>query len=182
MLSAEMWGLFSYSQTRPNILQNPDKIRMQGAESVTPQKLCRTFRITQLQRSSLHIEKHLVSQRIQECMMTLEALEDRMQEIEEGIVHSTHTVGSIHSFMDQVGVPIPDMSEQVASSILFSEVSHSFFHISKLLSVINRMAEMAGIHGSMRRKTGPCQDDVPRSSSCVSCVSSILVHRRLIFL
>lgn len=98
---------------------DPDEI--QGSERVTPQKLRRSFKITQLKRSSLHIEKRLVSQRILECEITLQALKERMSEIEKGIVHSTRTVGKIHSFMDQIGVSIPDMPEHVASSIMFSE-------------------------------------------------------------
>ncbi len=59
--------------------------------------------------------------------MTLEALEDWMLELEEGIIHSTNTVGNMHTFMDQIGVPIPDMTEHIAASIMFSEVSPSLF-------------------------------------------------------
>ena len=94
MLPVEMWASWHYLHTHPNILQEPDKSRVQGCTS--PQSIHCTFRITQLKRSTLHFEKCLVSQRIEECKMTLEALEDRMLELEEGIVHSTHTVGNMH--------------------------------------------------------------------------------------
>ena len=123
MLPVEMWASWHYLHTHPNILQEPDKTWVQGCTS--PQSIRRTFRITQLKRSSLHFEKCLVSQRIEECKMTLEALEDRMLELEEGIVHSTHTVGNMHSFMDQIGILIPDVPEHIAASIMFLEVSPS---------------------------------------------------------
>jgi hypothetical protein len=54
-----------------------------------------------------------------------------MEEIERGIVHSTTAVGTMHSLMDQVGIPIPDMPEHMALAILCLEVrlsQHSDYH------------------------------------------------------
>jgi hypothetical protein len=82
----------------------------------------------QLKHSSLHLEKRLVSQRILEHQVSLHVLREQMEEIERGIVHSTTAIGTIHSWMDQVGVPIPDVPEHVASAILCLEVRLS--HLS----------------------------------------------------
>lgn len=87
------------------------------------QNLRRSFHLTQLKRSSLHLEKRLVSQKILEHEISLEALKERMLDIDTKITSTTHAVGSLHSYMDQVGVPIPDMSEDVAASILYHEVT-----------------------------------------------------------
>jgi hypothetical protein len=84
--------------------------------------------IMQLKHSSLHLEKRLVSQRILEHEVSLQVLREWMEEIERGIVHSTTAVGSMHSLMDQVGIPIPDMPEHMALAILCLEVRLS--HLS----------------------------------------------------
>lgn len=52
-----------------------------------------------------------------------------------GIVNSAAAVGTMHSFMDQVGIPIPDMPEHVASAIMCSEVRPS--HISDYLATMH---------------------------------------------
>jgi len=59
--------------------------------------------------------------------MTIEALEERMLELEEVIIHSTNTVGNMHTFMDQMGVPIPDMTEHIAASYVFGGQPKPFF-------------------------------------------------------
>jgi hypothetical protein len=119
-----LWELSPYLCIHANILQEPDPTQA----PVTPQKLRCSFWITQLKHSSLHLEKRLVSQRILEHEVSLQVLRERMEEIERGIVHSTTAVGSMHSLMDQVGIPIPDMPEHVALAILCSEVRLS--HLS----------------------------------------------------
>ena len=111
-----------YLHIHANILQESDQTQ------VSPQKIHCSFRITQLKRSSLHLEKQFVTQRILEHEVSLQVLKERMEEIEKDIDHSTTVVGTMHSYMDQVGIPIPDMPEQVASAILCSEVRLS--HIS----------------------------------------------------
>jgi hypothetical protein len=77
----------------------------------------RSFHLTQLKCSSLHLEKRLVSQKI------LQDLKERMFDVEKNISNTTLAVGNLHCYMDQVCVPVPDMSENVASSIMFSEVT-----------------------------------------------------------
>jgi hypothetical protein len=57
----------------------------------------------------------LVSQKIQEHEISLEALEERMPDIEKNITSATLAVGDLHCYMDQVGVPVPGISENVAS-------------------------------------------------------------------
>lgn len=114
-----------YLHIYANILQESNQTQ------VTPQKIRRSFWVTQLKHSSLHLEKRLVSQRILEHEASLQILKERMEEIERDIDHSTASVGNMHSLMDQVGIPIPDMPEHVAVAILLSEVrkSHlSYYH------------------------------------------------------
>jgi hypothetical protein len=65
----------------------------------------------------------LVSQKILEYEMSLQALRERMLDLETNIKNATLAVGSLHCYMDEVGVPVPDMSENVASSIFFFEVT-----------------------------------------------------------
>ena len=114
-----------YLHIYANILQESNQTQ------VTPQKIRCSFWVTQLKHSSLHLEKRLVSQRILEHEASLQILKERMEEIERDIDHSTASVGNMHSLMDQVGIPIPDMPEHVAAAILLSEVrkSHlSYYH------------------------------------------------------
>ncbi|KAH9012736.1 hypothetical protein EDB84DRAFT_1582964 [Lactarius hengduanensis] len=85
------------------------------------QNLRRSVHLTQLQRSSLHLEKRLIKQKIEEHKISLQALEEQLVDVENSIASTTHAVGSLHCYMDQVGVPIPDMAEHVAAPILFSE-------------------------------------------------------------
>ncbi|KAH9011254.1 hypothetical protein EDB84DRAFT_1445269 [Lactarius hengduanensis] len=70
---------------------------------------------------SLHLEKRLIKQKIEEHKISLQALEEQLVDVENSIASTTHAVGSLHCYMDQVGVPIPDMAEHVAAPILFSE-------------------------------------------------------------
>ncbi|KAH9025769.1 hypothetical protein EDB84DRAFT_1440316 [Lactarius hengduanensis] len=72
-------------------------------------------------RSSLHFEKRLIKQKIEEHEISLQALKERMVDVENNIASTTHAVGTLHCYMDQVGIPIPDMAEHVAASIVFSE-------------------------------------------------------------
>jgi hypothetical protein len=51
--------------------------------------------------------------------MSLQALKEQMLDIEKNISNTTLAVGNLHCYMDQVCVPIPDMSENMASSICF---------------------------------------------------------------
>ncbi|KAH9014885.1 hypothetical protein EDB84DRAFT_1527980, partial [Lactarius hengduanensis] len=95
------------------------KLHVSARES--GQNLRRSFHLTQLQRSSLHLEKCLIKQRIEEHEISIQALKERMVDVENSIASTTHAVGSLHCYMDQVGVPIPDMAEHVAASTMFSE-------------------------------------------------------------
>ncbi|KAH8976471.1 hypothetical protein EDB86DRAFT_2840627 [Lactarius hatsudake] len=72
-------------------------------------------------RSSLHLEKRLVRQKIEEHEISLQALKERMADIENDIASTTYAVGTLHCYMDQNGIPVPDMAEHVAASIVFSE-------------------------------------------------------------
>ncbi|KAH8999943.1 hypothetical protein EDB86DRAFT_3075213 [Lactarius hatsudake] len=85
------------------------------------QNLRRSFYLTQLQRGSLHLEKRLIKQKIKEHEISLQALKERMADVEKNIASTTNAVISMHCYMDQVGVPIPDMPEHVAASIMFSD-------------------------------------------------------------
>ncbi|KAH9013366.1 hypothetical protein EDB84DRAFT_1533030 [Lactarius hengduanensis] len=95
------------------------KLRVSARES--GQNLRRSFHLTQLQRSSLHLEKCLIKQKIEEHEISIQALKERMVDVENSIASTTHAFGSLHCYMDQVSVPIPDMAEHVAASTMFSE-------------------------------------------------------------
>ncbi|KAH9054549.1 hypothetical protein EDB83DRAFT_2316301 [Lactarius deliciosus] len=95
------------------------ELRISARES--GQNLRRSFHLTQLRRSSLHLEKRLIKQKIEEHEISLQALKERMVDVENSIASTTDAVGSLHCFMDQVGITIPDMAEHVAASIVFSE-------------------------------------------------------------
>ncbi|KAH9002189.1 hypothetical protein EDB86DRAFT_3073992 [Lactarius hatsudake] len=71
--------------------------------------------------SSLHLEKCLVRQKIEEHEISLQALKEWIADIENDIASTTYAVGTLHCYMDQNGIPIPDMVEHVAASIVFSE-------------------------------------------------------------
>ncbi|KAH8982324.1 hypothetical protein EDB86DRAFT_3126959 [Lactarius hatsudake] len=94
-------------------------LRVSARESA--RNIRRSFHLTQLQRSSLHLEKRLVRQKIEEHEISLQALKERMADIENDIASTTYAVGTLHCYMDQNGIPIPDMAEHVAASIVFSE-------------------------------------------------------------
>jgi hypothetical protein len=95
--------------------------------------LRRSFRLTQLKRSSLHLEKRLVSQKILEHKISLQALNERMLDIETNIANVTLAAGELHCYMDETGIPIPDTPDHVVSSIMYSEVTlASFFHDAHL--------------------------------------------------
>ena len=96
---------------------------MQASAPTTRRNLRHTFHLTQLKRSSLHLERCLVFQKMQEHEMSLEALKERMLDLEKNITSTTLAVGDLHCYMNKVGVPIPDIPENVASSIMFSEVT-----------------------------------------------------------
>jgi hypothetical protein len=66
------------------------------AAKAASRNLRRSYHLRQLKRSSLHLEKRLVSQRIQEHEISLQALKERMLDLEEDIASSTLTVGSLH--------------------------------------------------------------------------------------
>ncbi|KAH9033654.1 hypothetical protein EDB84DRAFT_1488286 [Lactarius hengduanensis] len=84
-------------------------------------ELRRTFHLTQLKRSSLHLEKCWVKQKIEEHEITLQALKERMSNIEENITSTTSKVDRLHCFMDRIGVSIPDVPDLIAASIFLSE-------------------------------------------------------------
>jgi hypothetical protein len=50
-----------------------------------------------------------------------------MLDIEKNISNTTLAVGNLHCYMDRVGVPVHDLSENVATSIMFSEVTLTLF-------------------------------------------------------
>ncbi|KAH9011300.1 hypothetical protein EDB84DRAFT_1569837 [Lactarius hengduanensis] len=85
------------------------------------QSIHRSFHLNQLQHSSLHIEKCLIRQRIEEHEISLQALKEQMVDVENNIASTTHAVGTLHCYMDQVSIPIPDMVKHVATAIVFSE-------------------------------------------------------------
>ncbi|KAH8994409.1 hypothetical protein EDB86DRAFT_3078277 [Lactarius hatsudake] len=95
------------------------ELRVSTRESA--RNIRRSFHLTQLQRSSLHLEKRLVRQKIEEHEISLQALKERMADIENDIASTTYAVGTLHCYMDQNGIPVPDMAEHVAASIVFSE-------------------------------------------------------------
>ncbi|KAH8978294.1 hypothetical protein EDB86DRAFT_3090838 [Lactarius hatsudake] len=95
------------------------KLRVSARESA--RNIRRSFHLTQLQCSSLHLEKRLVRQKIEEHEISLQALKERMDDIENDIASTTYAVGTLHCYMDQNGIPVPDMAEHVAASIVFSE-------------------------------------------------------------
>ncbi|KAH8994739.1 hypothetical protein EDB86DRAFT_2829778 [Lactarius hatsudake] len=86
------------------------------------QDLRRSFHLTQLKRSTLHLEKCWVKQKIEEHEITLQALKERMSNIEENITSTTFKVDRLHCCMDRLGVSIPDMPDLIAASIFLSEV------------------------------------------------------------
>ncbi|KAI9429354.1 hypothetical protein H4582DRAFT_2089420 [Lactarius indigo] len=96
------------------------ELRVSARES--SRNLRRSFHLTQLQRSSLHLEKRLISQKILEHEISLQALRERMVDVENNIATTTRAVGNLHYYMDQVGVSIPDIPDHVAASIMSSEV------------------------------------------------------------
>jgi hypothetical protein len=69
----------------------------------------------------------LIGQRIQEHEISLQVLKEQMLDIEKNIASTTDTVCSLHSYMDQVGVSVPDMPDHIAASITF-EVSLNLLH------------------------------------------------------
>ncbi|KAI9443054.1 hypothetical protein H4582DRAFT_2072125 [Lactarius indigo] len=77
--------------------------------------------------SSLHLEKCLVKQKIEEHEITLQVLKEQMSNIEESVTSTTFMVGRLHCFMDRVGVSIPDMQDHIAASIFLPEVSLALF-------------------------------------------------------
>ncbi|KAH9011171.1 hypothetical protein EDB83DRAFT_2517833 [Lactarius deliciosus] len=85
------------------------------------QDLRRSFHLTQLKRSTLHLEKCWVKQKIEEHEITLQALKERMSNIEENITSTTFKVDRLHCCMDRLGVSIPDMPDLIAASIFLSE-------------------------------------------------------------
>ena len=121
---------------------------MQASAPTTCRNLCRTFHLTQLKRSSLHLERHLVFQKMQEHEMSLEALKERMLDLEKNITSTTLAVGDLHCYMNKVSIPIPDIPENVASSIMFSEVTLTLlFHIApRLTCLTGPKRRIAGCH------------------------------------
>jgi hypothetical protein len=101
---------------------------------VTHRNVGCSFHLTQLKRSSLHLEKCLVSQKILEHEISLQALKERMLDIEKNISNTTLAVGNLHCYMDWVGVPVHDLLENVATSIMFSEVTLAPFHVASRLT------------------------------------------------
>ncbi|KAH8999793.1 hypothetical protein EDB86DRAFT_2828081 [Lactarius hatsudake] len=81
-----------------------------------------SFHLTQLKRSTLHLEKCWVKQKIEEHEITLQALKERMSNIEENITSTTFKVDRLHCCMDRLGISIPDMPDLIAASIFLSEV------------------------------------------------------------
>ncbi|KAH9035983.1 hypothetical protein EDB83DRAFT_2524835 [Lactarius deliciosus] len=69
-------------------------------EAGQDQDLCRSFHLTQLKRSSLHLEKCWVKQKIEEHEIALQVLKERMTDIEESIASTTSKVDRLHCFMD----------------------------------------------------------------------------------
>ncbi|KAH9167019.1 hypothetical protein EDB89DRAFT_2245874 [Lactarius sanguifluus] len=108
-------------------VQNDDTIlkpKLHISVRESSQNLRRSFYLTQLQHGSLHLEKHLVKQKIEEHEISLQALKEWMADVEtrKNIASTTNAVISMHCYMDQVGIPIPDMLEHVATSIMFSDL------------------------------------------------------------
>ncbi|KAH9048641.1 hypothetical protein EDB83DRAFT_2317387 [Lactarius deliciosus] len=114
-------GSMLLSHPEYNNYDMPLKPELHVSVRESGQKLRRSFHLTQLRRSSLHLEKRLIKQKIEEHEISLQVLKEQMVDVENSIVSTTNAVGSLHCFMDQVGIPIPDMAEHVAPSIVFSE-------------------------------------------------------------
>jgi hypothetical protein len=100
---------------------------LQVSAEETRRNVRRSFELTQLKRSSFHLEKRLVAQKIREHEMTLQVLRERMVEIETNIASTARAVGHMHCYMLQAGIPAPKMPDHVAASIMFSEVSLNLF-------------------------------------------------------
>ncbi|KAH9074716.1 hypothetical protein EDB83DRAFT_2352896 [Lactarius deliciosus] len=83
----------------------------------------RSFHLFQLQRSSLHLEKCLVKQKIEEHEISLQALKERLVELEKKIGSTTPAANHLRCYMDRIGVPIPDMPDHVAAATMLSEVT-----------------------------------------------------------
>ncbi|KAH9021431.1 hypothetical protein EDB84DRAFT_1512274 [Lactarius hengduanensis] len=96
-------------------------LRVSASESESSQNLRHSFYLAQLRRGSLHLEKHLIKQKIEEHEISLQALKERIVDVEKNIASTFETVINLHCYMDQVGVPIPDMPEHVAASIMISD-------------------------------------------------------------
>ncbi|KAH9034453.1 hypothetical protein EDB85DRAFT_1947182 [Lactarius pseudohatsudake] len=90
-------------------------------EAGQDQELRRSFHLTQLKRSSLHLEKCWVKLKIEEHEITLQALKSRMSNIEESITSTTFKAHRLHCFMDRLGVSIPDLPDLIPASIYLSE-------------------------------------------------------------
>jgi hypothetical protein len=88
---------------------------MQASAPVTQLESLPLLLLDPLKCSSLHHERCLVSQKIQEHEISLETLKERMLDIEKNITCTTLAVGDLHCYMDQVSIPVPDISKNVAS-------------------------------------------------------------------
>ncbi|KAH9015037.1 hypothetical protein EDB83DRAFT_2529124 [Lactarius deliciosus] len=117
------WHNFSVLSLHPeyNIKDTTLEPELRVSARKSPQNIRRTFHLTQLQHSSLHLEKRLIRQKIQEHEISLQALKERMADVENDIVSTTDAVGTLHCYMDEAGISVPDMAEDVAASIVFSE-------------------------------------------------------------
>ncbi|KAH8977153.1 hypothetical protein EDB86DRAFT_2838302, partial [Lactarius hatsudake] len=106
------------------------------------QDLCHSFHLTQLKRSTLHLEKCWVKQKIEEHEITLQALKEWMSNIEENITSTTFKVDRLHCCMDRLGISIPDMPDLIAASIFLSEVINmDTVKIPKTLSAYTTMRD-----------------------------------------
>ena len=144
----QLFCLSEYSNGPTTFVSRQDKLvckfylfwepELQVSALATHRNVGRSFHLTQLKRSSLHLEKRLVSQKILEHEISLQALKERMPDIEKNISNTTLAVGNLHCYMDQVGVPVLDMSENVATSIIFFEVTLTPFHVAPRFDSLDR--------------------------------------------
>ena len=76
--------------------------------------------------------------------ISLQALKEQMVDIETNITSTTDAVDILHCYMDRVGIPIPNMTENVASSIIFFDVTISLLSRCTSLDLLNRMLTYLG--------------------------------------
>ncbi|KAI0262704.1 hypothetical protein BC834DRAFT_889964 [Gloeopeniophorella convolvens] len=100
-------------------------------DSMPADRVRRSLFFVQVKRSSLDRERIWVSQKLYEHELAVEMLKDQLEDIREGLRGADAAVGRLLNYMDHNNIPIPNITDDMASQVALANDIDTFLHGSR---------------------------------------------------